>query len=123
GLEIAGEDDVASAMAFALDAAAAARDLGEGDAVLRIGGRAGVAALVDDDGAPRLPTDAIDEARALARDAQPGRPLFTGGAGRMSSAHFAFRELPARRHLHRRGRVLELQGLRSFDERGRALLE
>jgi tetratricopeptide (TPR) repeat protein/tRNA A-37 threonylcarbamoyl transferase component Bud32 len=123
GLEIAGEDDVASAMAFALDAAAAARDLGEGAAILRVGGRAGVSASIDEDGHPRVPTDAIDEARALAKDAQPGRPLFTGGAGRLSSAHFTFRELPARRHLHRRGRVLELLGPRSFDERGRALLE
>ncbi|MCE9572604.1 MAG: protein kinase [Deltaproteobacteria bacterium] len=123
GLEIAGEDDVASAMAYALDAAAAAKDLGQGSAVLRIGGRAGVAATTDAEGRPRVPTDAIDEARALAKDAQPGRPLFAGGAGRLSSAHFAFRELPARRHLHRRGRVLELLGPRSFDERGRALLD
>jgi serine/threonine protein kinase/tetratricopeptide (TPR) repeat protein len=123
GLEIAGEDDVASAMAYALDAAAAAKDLGQGSAVLRIGGRAGVAATTDDAGRPRVPPDAIEEARALAKDAQPGRPLFAGGAGRLSSAHFAFRELPARKSLHRRGRVLELLGPRSFDERGRALLD
>jgi tetratricopeptide (TPR) repeat protein len=123
GLEIAGEDDVASAMAFALDAGAVVKDLGEGAAVLRVGGRAGVVAPLDPAGRPRVPADAVDEARALARDAQPGRPLFTGGAGRLSSAHFTFRELPARRHLHRRTRVLEVLGPRSFDERGRALLE
>src|SRR5690606_2659871 len=52
-----------------------------------------------------------------------GRPLLTGGTGRLASAHFAFRELPARRHRRRRLRVLELAGPRDFDERTRALRE
>jgi tetratricopeptide (TPR) repeat protein/tRNA A-37 threonylcarbamoyl transferase component Bud32 len=125
GIEIAGEDDVATAMAYAFDAGAAARDL-DAAATVRIGARAGVAVPVGGDeapGDPRIPADALEEARQLAREAQPGRPLFAGGAGRVSAAHFAFRELPARRHLHHRGRLLEVTGPRSFDERSRALLD
>ncbi len=116
GLEIAGEDDTATAMAFALDAQLAAR---ESHAVLRLGGRAGVS--VGGGARPRVPQDAIDEARALARDAQPERPLFAGAAGRLSTAAFALRERPAPRRLHHRLRVVEVLGPRSFDERGRLL--
>ena len=127
GLEIAGEDDVATAVAFAVDASGAAREAQAGKppgdaAMVRIGARAGVGIQPDLGGAHRVPADAIDEARALAREAQPGRPLLGGGAGRLSAAHFAFREVPARRTLHRKVRVHEVLGPRSFDERDRALL-
>ncbi|HUQ03813.1 MAG TPA: protein kinase [Kofleriaceae bacterium] len=116
GLEVAGEDDAATAMAFALDAQLAAR---EARAVVRLGGRAGVS--VGGGARPRVPQDAVDEARALARDAQPERPLFAGAAGRLSTAAFTLRERPAPRRLHRRLRVVEVLGPRSFDERGRQL--
>ncbi len=123
GLEIAGEDDVATAVAFAVDAEQVARETrGAGTPGVRVGARAGVAAQLDDAGRHRVPADAIEEARALAREAQPGRPLLAGGAGRLSAAHFAFREVPARRGLHRRARVFEVLGPRSFDDRDRALL-
>ncbi|MCB9563660.1 MAG: AAA family ATPase [Kofleriaceae bacterium] len=122
GLEIAGEDDVATAVAFAVDAEQVGRDAQGRDApTVRIGARAGVPATADAGGRHRIPADAVDEARQLSRDAQPGRPLLAGGASRLSAAHFAFRELPARRGLHRRARVLEVLGPRSFDERDRAL--
>jgi serine/threonine protein kinase/tetratricopeptide (TPR) repeat protein len=142
GLEIAGEDDVAIAMGWALDAAAMARDtVADGEAVeVRIGARAGVAttsapepgapsrAPIDTavrvpDGGPRIPPDALDEARALAREAAPDRPLFVGGAGRLTSSLYALRELPAGRRIGRRGRVIEVVGPRGFDERDRARLE
>ncbi|HSR96675.1 MAG TPA: protein kinase, partial [Kofleriaceae bacterium] len=87
GLEIAGEDDVAIAMGWALDAAAMARDTAAESVQLRIGARAGVATTSSPpsghdaaptvtvartpDAGPRIPQDAIDEARALARDAAP----------------------------------------------------
>jgi len=124
GLEIAGEDDVATAIAFAVDAASVAREAqGRGDApTVRVGARAAVTVQPDASGRHRVPADAIDDARALARDAQPGRLLLAGGAGRQSAAHFAFREVPSRRHLHRKARVFEVLGPRSFDERDRALL-
>ena len=166
GLEIAGEDDVATAMGWALDAAAMARDTtgepdgerdgdGGGAAIqVRIGARAGVAtavaptvaprgfpraneargafpaldptpsvAVARPDAGPRIPTDAIDEARALARDAAPDRPLFVGGAGRLTSSLYALRELPPGRRVGRRSRVTEVIGPRGFDERDRARLE
>ena len=116
GLEVAGEDDAATAMAFALDAQLVAR---EARAAVRLGGRAGV--TVGAGARPRVPPDALDEARALARDAQPDRPLFAGAAGRLSTSAFALRERPAPRRLHRRLRVVEVLGPRSFDERGRLL--
>ncbi len=123
GLELAGEDDVATAVAFAVDAEQVAREArGRDTPSVRIGARAGVFAQADATGRHRVPIDAIEEARALAREAQPGRPLLAGGAGRLSAAHFAFRELPARRGLHRRARVFEVLGPRSFDDRDRALL-
>ena len=149
GLEIAGEDDVAIAMGWALDAAAMARDTagdtaGDGGGhtgghtetvQVRIGARAGVATAAPSaaaptvtmartpDAAPRIPADAIDDARALAREAAPDRPLFVGGAGRLTSSLYALRELPAGRRIARRSRVLEVIGPRSFDERDRARLE
>ncbi len=137
GLEIAGEDDVAIAMGWALDAAAMARDTaGDGDSVqVRIGARAGVATSAAhaaaptvtvariQDTAPRIPPDAIEDARALAREAAPDRPLFVGGAGRLTSSLYALRELPPGRRIARRSRVIEVIGPRSFDERDRARLE
>jgi serine/threonine protein kinase/tetratricopeptide (TPR) repeat protein len=146
GLEIAGEDDVAIAMGWALDAAAMARDTAaEGQAVdVRVGARAGVTTASPPaasssggppatvplvtfarapDGGARIPPEAIDEARALAREAAPDRPLFVGGAGRITSSLYALRELPASRRGSRRGRVIEVVGSRGFDERGRARLE
>ncbi len=146
GLEIAGEDDVAIAMGWALDAAAMARDIAaDGEAVeVRIGARAGVTTAASSpsavpdatpaavplvtiarapEGGPRIPPDAIDEARALAREAAPNRPLFVGGAGRITSSLYALRELPAGRRISRRGRVIEVVGPRGFDERDRARLE
>jgi tetratricopeptide (TPR) repeat protein/tRNA A-37 threonylcarbamoyl transferase component Bud32 len=141
GLEIAGEDDVAIAMGWALDAAAMARDTAADLAAdnptvrVRIGARAGVATSAAhaaaptvtvariQDTAPRIPPDAIEEARALAREAAPDRPLFVGGAGRLTSSLYALRELPPGRRIGRRSRVIEVIGPRSFDERDRARLE
>ena len=120
GLEVAGEDDVAIAMAWGLDATAMTRDAG-GGATVRIGARTGVATPGGPDDRPRVGQDAIDEAMALARDAQPERPLFAGAAGRLSSSHYALREVTGRRGLTRRSRVLEVVGPRSFDERDRTL--
>jgi len=149
GLEIAGEDDVAIAMGWALDAAAMARDIAaDGEAVeVLIGARAGVTTASSPasaatpasettpaavplvtmarapEGGPRIPPDAIDEARALAREAAPNRPLFVGGAGRITSSLYALRELAAGRRIGRRSRVIEVVGPRGFDERDRARLE
>jgi serine/threonine protein kinase/tetratricopeptide (TPR) repeat protein len=124
GLEVAGEDDVAIAMGWALDAALMVRDgmatsgaSGASGARLRIGAKAGVAATTNSEGGARIPPDAIDEARALARDAHAERPLFIGGAGRLTSDLFELREVA---HRLRRGRVLELIGPRGFEERDRA---
>lgn len=124
GLEVAGEDDVASAMGYALDAVQIGRDAqaaGSEDLAVRIAARAGIVASVGSAGGYHLVGDALEETRALARGAEPGRPLLSGGAGRLTSMYYAFRELPARRHRSRRLRVLELLGPRSFDERARAL--
>jgi serine/threonine protein kinase/tetratricopeptide (TPR) repeat protein len=73
GLEVAGEDDVAAAQRWAHDAAQMA---GHG-VTLQIGGRANVATAVAP-GARPAAQDAIDDARALARHATPGRPRFEG---------------------------------------------
>ncbi|HEU5054893.1 MAG TPA: protein kinase, partial [Kofleriaceae bacterium] len=126
GLEVAGEDDIASAMQFSLDAVELAReatgaDRGGGPS-LRVATRAGIAAQRSPR-TLRLRGDAVDEARALAREAEPNRPLLTGGTGRLATAQFAFRDLPPRRLRSRRLRVLELLGPRDFDERARALHE
>jgi serine/threonine protein kinase/tetratricopeptide (TPR) repeat protein len=124
GLEVAGEDDIASAMQFSLDAVELARETTQADRTggpsLRVATRAGIAAQRSAR-TLHLRGDAIEEARALAREAEPSRPLLTGGTGRLASAQFAFRELPARRLRSRRLRILELLGPRDFDERTRAL--
>lgn len=125
GLEIAGEDDIAHAMQYSLDAvelARTARSDRDEQPVVRIATRAGITAQRRDD-AVKLRAGAIDEALALTREAEPGHPLLTGGTGRLASAQFSFRELPARRHRRRRLRVLELIGPRDFGERARALRE
>src|SRR5690606_29592885 len=113
GLQLAGEDDLASAMHFATDATELAREAeasGTPQAiVLRSAARAGVVAQRRERDY-QLRGDALREARELARGAEPNRPLLSGGTGRLSSAQFRFRELPARRYRSRRLRVLELIG-------------
>ena len=125
GLEVAGEDDVAAAMTWAVDAGAIAREAGaDGHAPqLRIGGRAGATATAPADGPPQIAAEIIEEARALARQAQPDRPLFTGGAGRLSSALFTLREVSTKDRDRSRGRALEVVGLRPVGERDSVLLE
>ncbi|HEY1556181.1 MAG TPA: protein kinase [Kofleriaceae bacterium] len=122
GLEVAGEDDVAIAMGWALDAAALARDAvqeADGPAPrLRVGARAGVATT-----GARVPAEAIDEARALAREASPDRPMFVGTAGRVTSGLYELREVAAPRRVARRSRVIEVIGPRGFGERERDRLE
>jgi serine/threonine protein kinase/tetratricopeptide (TPR) repeat protein len=123
GLEVVGEDDVAIAMGWALDAAAMAKDAGgvEADGIrLRVGARTGVATSKSEN---LVPAEAIDEARTLAREAAPERPLFVGAAGRTTSGLYQLRELPAPRAIARPSRVIELVGPRGFDERDRARLE
>ncbi|MEO8706727.1 MAG: AAA family ATPase, partial [Kofleriaceae bacterium] len=124
GLEVAGEDDVAVAMGWGLDASAMVRDVGEGRLVLRIGARAGVATVPDPNGA-HVPQDAIDETRMLAREAAPDRPQFVGSAGRLTSALYELQEIPTPRRMTRaiRGRVMEVLGPRGFQERDAARLE
>jgi tetratricopeptide (TPR) repeat protein/tRNA A-37 threonylcarbamoyl transferase component Bud32 len=119
GLEVAGEDDVAIAMGWALDAIAVVRDTEDGEPVLRVGARAGV---TTGSGTGAVPVDAVEEARALAKDAAPERPLFVGAAGRFTSNLYALREVPAPRRVARRSRVIEVTGPRGFDERDRARL-
>jgi tetratricopeptide (TPR) repeat protein len=128
GLEVAGEDDVAIAMGWALDASAMARDAGtdhgEGSGiVLRIGARTGVATSAGPDGTVRMPPEASEEALALAKEAAPERPLFVGSAGRVTSDLYALREIPAPKRIARHGTVIEVVGSRSFDERDQARLE
>ena len=125
GLEVAGEDDIASAMQFSLDAVEMSRETARADPrgvgpSVRIATRAGITAQRSGRSV-RLRGDAVDEARHLAREADPSRPLLTGGTGRLASARFVFRELPARRHRSRRLRVLELVGPRDFEDRTRTL--
>ncbi len=133
GLEVAGEDDVAVAMGWALDATALTReremtpvDIGAGvptGPTLRIGARAGVASSTNPDGTARIPPDAIEEARGLAHEASPERPLFVGAAGRVTSNLYTLREVPSARRIARRGRVIEVVGPRGFEERDRARLQ
>jgi serine/threonine protein kinase/tetratricopeptide (TPR) repeat protein len=132
GLEVAGEDDVAVAMGWALDAAALTRDAEHagGSPALRIGARTGVATAPARASMPSpgdtiagIPGDAIDEARSLAREALAERPLFVGAAGRVTSSLYALREVSALKRVGRRGRVIEVLGRRGFDERDRAPLE
>ncbi len=126
GLQLAGEDDVASAMHFAIDAGELTKEtepaLGprQDGVSLRSAARAGVVAQRREKDY-QLRGDALREARELARGAEANRPLLSGGAGRLSSVQFRFRELPARRYRSRRLRVLELIGAASHDDRSRAL--
>lgn len=135
GMEVAGEDDVAIAMGWAMDAAAMARDASEGTGitnlaggpsntgiVLKVGARAGVA-TASRDGAARIPPEASDEALALAREALPDRPLFVGTSGRLTSSLYALRDVPPSRRVARPSKVIEVVGLRGFDERDRARQE
>ena len=123
GLEVAGEDDVAVAMGWALDAAALAKERHSGDAgapVLRIGARTNVASTATPGGAAKIPAEAIDEARALARQATPERPWFVGVAGRVTSDLYTLRDVAQERGGRR---VIEVVGPRRFEERDRARLE
>ncbi len=190
GLEVGGEDDVAVAMGWALDACAMTRDaagteVGTGGPVLKIGARTGVSTasggasssrpsgldvprasgtndvprgtgthdrprasgpdlaserrsrrpsasqdspLEPDarvsflEGAIRISADAIEDARALAREAAPDRPLFVGAAGRVTSGLYQLREVPPPKRI-RRGKVIEVVGPRGIGERDRASLE
>ncbi len=125
GLEMAGEDDVANAMHFAIDAGELARDATDpGDVdnaiALRSAARSGVVAQRKGS-EYQLRGDSLREARDLARGAEANRPLLSGGTGRSASAQFRFRELPARRYRSRRLQVLELMGPQGHDDRARAL--
>jgi serine/threonine protein kinase/predicted ATPase len=122
GLEVAGEDDVASAMQYCLDASELTREAGRLELDLRLGSRVGIVAQRRGD-AIHIRGSGLDDARALAGGARPGRPLLSGGAGRLASAHYTFRELPARRHRSRRLRAFELVGPRSFADRARVFTE
>ncbi|MGE5184246.1 MAG: ATP-binding protein, partial [Acidobacteriota bacterium] len=130
-----GEDDVAIAMGWALDAASLARDAAAADGSgprLRAGAKTGIATAADAEspagipsslGSARVPQEAIDEAKALAREASPDRPLFVGAAGRLTSNLYALREVPSPRRIGRRSRVIEVVGPRGFEDRDRARLE
>ena len=118
GLEVVAEDDVAIAMGWALDAAAMARDAAE-SIQLRVGARTGVTGKQEG----LVPADAIEEARALAKEAAPDRPLFVGAAGRTTSNLYQLREMPTPKRIARRSKVMEVVGPRGFDERERARLE
>lgn len=131
GMEVAGEDDIAVAMGWAMDAAAMARDASEGTGitnlagvpsttgiVLRIGGRTGVSTGPIESGAS-IPREASEEALALAREAAPERPLFVGTTGRLTSALYAVREVAASRRVARPSKVIEVVGVRGIDERVR----
>ncbi|MEP6860637.1 MAG: protein kinase [Deltaproteobacteria bacterium] len=123
GLEVAGEDDVAVAMGWALDAAALAKERHSGYAGaprLRIGARTNVASTATPGGAAKIPTEAIDEARALAKQATPERPWFVGVAGRVTSDLYTLRDVPQQPSSRR---VIEVVGPRRFEERDRARLE
>ncbi len=124
GLEFVGEDNIASSMYFAIDAAELVREAVASQPVsLRFAARSGVVANRREDGGYQLRGDALSEAQELVRNAEPFRPLLSGGAGRVASARFQFRELAARRHRSRRLRVLELTGPSGHDDRRRALRE
>ena len=127
GLELAGEDDVGAAMQYSLDATEMVRETtrqssGQGSLGVRLGTRAGVIAQRRGE-AIHIRGSGLEDARTLARAAEPGHPLLSGGAGRLASAQFAFRELSTRRTGGRRLRAFELLGPRSFEERARVLTE
>lgn len=125
GLEMAGEDDIANAMHFAIDAAELVADssarIDSTDRIeLRSAARAGVVAQRYGT-EYRLRGDALREARELARGGESFKPLLSGGTGRTATAQFRFRELPSRKLRSRKLRVLELVGPQSHDDRTRAL--
>jgi serine/threonine protein kinase/tetratricopeptide (TPR) repeat protein len=135
GLEVAGEDDVAIAMGWALDAQTTARDANEGTGMrsldgalvggltLRIGGRTGVPIVPSgDDGPDHIPAEAIAEARQLAAGARPERPLFIGASARVSTGFYAVREVPAPPEV-RRSKAIEVVGPRTFEAGERDRLE
>ncbi len=122
GLEVAGEDDVAKAMTFALDAVEATRETNRTTGrqlEVRVAARAGIVAT-HQDGGYHLVGTAVAETRSLAREAAPSRPLLAGSGGRQTSTYYTFRPLPARPRRHRLP-VMELVGQRSFDEHHRTL--
>jgi serine/threonine protein kinase/tetratricopeptide (TPR) repeat protein len=108
GMEIAGDDDVAAALGFVVDAHDAAREAG---LALRAGVRPGVARQRRGAGYTVL-GDLLDEALALAAAAPPARTWFGGVPGRLSAAGYGFRELGPLRRRGRRMRVHELYGAR-----------
>ena len=126
GLEVAGEDDVAIAMGWALDAAAMARDAGAAEhgasLALRIGARTGVADRRRATAARSRPMRSTRRARSRARRRPIGR-CSSARPGRMTSGLYALREVPAPRRIARRSKVIEVVGPRGFDERDRARLE
>ncbi|HEY0254426.1 MAG TPA: AAA family ATPase, partial [Kofleriaceae bacterium] len=122
GLEVAGEDDVAVAMGWALDAAAMTKE--KHDAIqLKIGARTNVGSTLTPEGAAKIPPDAIEEARGLAKEATPDRPWFVGVAGRVTSDLYTLREIPSSSRSRSSRRVIEVVGPRRFEERDRARLE
>jgi serine/threonine protein kinase/tetratricopeptide (TPR) repeat protein len=118
GLEVAGEDDVAVAMAWALDAAVMARDAGS---LLGVGAQAATLVGADDVGRPRVPPEAIEQARRLAQAARPERPLLSGTSGRLTHALYALHEVSAPRTVAAGSRVYEVRGTRTFDDRDQQL--
>ncbi len=84
GIEVAGEDDSASAVGWARDAAAfvhEARDRGARGAItLHVGMRSGVGVTTGRDGVVVAPAD-LEQVRTLAREAAPGQPNVAGPAG------------------------------------------
>ena len=128
GLEVAGEDDVAVAMGWALDAAAMARRSATpatpGRRVLRIGARTNVASIDDaPSGAAKIPRRRDRRsARARARgDAGSAVVRRRRGPRDERPLHAARGAAPQR--IARRSRVIEVVGPRRFEERDRARLE
>ncbi len=116
GLEVAGEDDAVVALAWALDAAARARDEGVGASA---GVRLGVGAPLDQRGRPAVDPVGITEATRLAAEALPGRPRVAGALGRAAAALFELRALTGGDD---RPREVEVSGRRDLAELGQAVL-
>jgi serine/threonine protein kinase/tetratricopeptide (TPR) repeat protein len=117
GLEVAGEDDLAIAMGWAVAATTLVRET-SADATVRIGARTGVIATSAEDGLARLDPVAVDEIRAIAREAGPSRPLFVGTAGRLTSNLYELRDVP-----RKGGTAIEVVGPRGHAERDRSRFE
>ena len=129
GLDLTSEDDLSHAARFALDSQEAVRDargpldddapvaahigIGHGLVAPR---RAGESAVRSRD--YLLLGGAVDEARALARMAEPGETLLAGDPSRLAAQHWEFRERGTHRRGARRVRRYELVGQR-VDPRGR----